>query len=146
MKLRFGRAFPWIAAVVLTGTLLATGQTAYQPKYPGDPARSESEAAALGYMRTTLRAQKLYKKKYNHYATSLADLVGGSRSFTKRMVNPKRGDYTVSFRAHKDKDTFQLAMTPEHVDTEHRSFYAEEDGVIHGDDQGAASESSPVVK
>ena len=146
MKLRFGRALPWTAAAVLAATLLAAGQTTYQPKYPGDPARSESEAAALGYMRTTLRAQKLYKKKYNHYATSLSDLVGGARSFTRRMVNPKRGDYTVSFRARKDKDTFQLAMTPEHVDTEHRSFYAEEDGVIHGDDQGAASESSPVVK
>src|SRR5437667_9432861 len=83
----------------------------YKPKFPGDPARSNSEAAALGYMRTFLRAEKLYKKKNNHFATSLADLVH-TGSFTRRMVNPDRGDYTVGFRAHKDKDTFELTMTP----------------------------------
>jgi hypothetical protein len=37
-------------------------------------------------------------------------------------------------------------MTPKQMDSEHRSFYAEEDGVIHGDDQKAADESSPKVK
>jgi hypothetical protein len=32
------------------------------------------------------------------------------------------------------------------MDSEHRSFYAEEDGVIHGDDQKAADMDSPKVK
>ena len=104
MNLRYGRAAQWIAAVMLAGGIVAA-QTAYTPKFPGDPARSDSEAAALGYMRTVLRAEKLYKRKNNHFATSLAELVH-TGSFTRRMVNPDRGDYTVGFRAHKDKDTF----------------------------------------
>jgi len=29
----------------------------YQPKFAGDPARSEAEAQALGYMRVVLRAE-----------------------------------------------------------------------------------------
>lgn len=133
-----------IAAVLLLATLVAA-QATYQPKFHGDPAKSDSEAAALGYMRTVLRAQKLYKKKNQHYATSLSELVH-TGSFTKRMVNTDRGDYTVGFRAKKDKDTFQLTMTPKQMDAEHRSFYAEEDGVIRADDQGAATEKSPVLK
>ena len=139
------RAFGWIATLLLAGTVLAMGQAPYQPKFPGDPARSESEAAALGYMRTALRAQRQYKKKYGHYAASLADLVH-TGSFTRRMTSPQRGDYTVSFRSHKEKDGFELAMTPAHLDAEHRSFYSDEDGVIHGDEANAASENSPVAK
>jgi type II secretory pathway pseudopilin PulG len=131
------------AVLLLSAVVLA--QSAYQPKFPGDPAKSDSEAAALGYMRTVLRAQKQFKKKNQHYATSLAELVH-TGSFTKRMVNTDRGDYTVGFRAKKDKDTFQLTMTPKQMDAEHRSFYADEDGTIHADDQGAASEKSPVLK
>ena len=69
----------------------ASPQT-YQPKFHGDPARSDSEAAALAYMRVVLRAQRQFNKQYGHFATSLAELVH-SGSFTKRMVNPKRGDY-----------------------------------------------------
>jgi hypothetical protein len=144
MNPQYGRAVQWIAAVLLAGNI-AAAQAAYTPKFPGDPARSDSEAAALGYMRTVLRAEKLYKKKNNHFATSLADLVH-TGSFTRRMVNPDRGDYTAGFRAHKDKDTFELTMTPKQMDAQHRSFYAAEDGVIHADEQGAASEKSPVVK
>ena|SRR5437588_4114739 len=135
------------AAVVLASCVAAVGQTTYQPKFRGDPARSDSEAAALGYMRTVLRAQKLYKRKNNKYAASLADLVH-TGSFTKRMANPNRGDYSVSFhtRKQRDKDGFELTLTPKQVDAEHRSFYANEDGVIHGQEQGPASEKSPVVK
>src|SRR3984893_4523701 len=133
----------WTAAIVPPGWVTATAQTAYQPKFRGDPARSNSEAAALGYMRTMLRAQKLYKKKNDKFAASLADLVH-TGSFTKRMVKPDRGDYSVGFRPNKDG--FDLTMTPKQLDAEHRSFYAGEDGVIHGDDQGPASEKSPVVK
>ncbi len=136
-----------VAVVLLAAAMAAAGQTAYQAKFPGDPARSEAEAGALGYMRTVLRAQKLYKKKNDKFARSLAELVH-TGSFTKRMVNPERGEYTVGFRPSKEKakDGFQLALTPKQLDTEHRSFYAEEDGVIHGDDQGPASGNSPVVK
>src|ERR1700730_13247594 len=35
----------------------------YKPKFPGDPARSNSEAAALGYMRTVLLAQRAFNSK-----------------------------------------------------------------------------------
>lgn len=132
----------WTAAIMLVGSL-AAAQTTYQPKFKGDPARSDSEAAALGYMRTVLRAQKVYKKKNDKFAASLADLVH-TGSFTKRMVNPDRGDYSVGFR--RNKDGFDLTLTPKQLDAEHRSFYADEDGVIHGDDQAPATDQSPVVK
>jgi hypothetical protein len=116
----------------------------YQPKFSGDPARSESEAQALGYMRVVLRAQKEYKKRHNKFAESLPALAG-TGSLTKRMArSTERGDYTVGFRSQKDG--FILTMTPKQMDSEHRSFYAEEDGVIHGDDQKAADQSSPKVK
>src|SRR5215831_10654962 len=115
MSRGYARAVRWITAVMLAGNI-AAAQAAYTPKFPGDPAKSDSEAAALGYMRTVLRAQKQYKKKNGNYATSLAQLVH-TGSFTKRMVNTDRGDYTVGFRAKKDKDTFQLTMTPKQMDT-----------------------------
>ncbi len=133
----------WTAAVVLVAWVTASAQTNYQPKFKGDPAKSDSEAAALGYMRTVLRAQKLYKKKNDKFAASLADLVH-TGSFTKRMVKTDRGDYSVGFKSNKDG--FDLTMTPKQLNAEHRSFYAGEDGVIHGDDQGPANEKSPVVK
>lgn len=129
--------------MALIACLTAGAQTTYQPKFKGDPAKSDSEAAALGYMRTVLRAQKQYKKKNDKFAASLADLVH-TGSFTKRMVNPDRGDYSVGFKPNKDG--FDLTLTPKQLDAEHRSFYADEDGVIHGDDQGPANEKSPVVK
>jgi hypothetical protein len=115
----------------------------YQPKFTGDPARSDSEAAALAYMRVVLRAQHRFQKQYGHFATSLAELVH-SGSFTKRMVNPNRGDYSASFKGKKD--SFILTMTPQHLDAEHRSFYAEDDGKIHADEEKPADASSPVVK
>jgi len=116
---------------------------AYQPRFPGDPARSESEAAALGYMRTVIRAQKLYEKKNDKYASSLSDLVH-TGNFTRRMLNPDRGDYAVMF--HSRKDGYELALTPRQQDAEHRSFYANEDGVIHADETKTADENSPKVK
>jgi len=127
----------------------AAAQPAYQPKFPGDPARSDSEAAALGYMRTVLRAQFLYHKKHDKYADSLAGLVN-TGSFTKRMIKTERGDYTVGFHAKTEKQKegggFVLTMTPKQLDALHRSFYAEEDGKIHADEEKAADASSPVVK
>ena len=116
---------------------------AYTPKFPGDPARSDSEAAALAYMRVVIRAQKQFNKQYDHYAKTLADLVH-SGSFTKRMVNPDRGDYTASFKG-KD-DSYVLTMTPRFLDAQHRSFYAEDDGKIHADEAKPADQDSPVVK
>jgi hypothetical protein len=120
-----------------------TAPITYQPKFPGDPARSDSEAAALAYMRVVIRAQHQFDKQYNHFATSLAELVH-SGSFTKRMVNPDRGDYTASFEGQKD--SFILTMTPKQLDAQHRSFYAEDDGKIHGDEEKPADAKSPVVK
>jgi len=124
-----------------------TGAT-YQPKFPGDPARSESEAQALGYMRVVLRAEREYKKRHEKYTDTLAALAG-TGSFTKRMAaTTDRGDYTVSFRPHKenDKEGFILTLTPKQLDAEHRSFYAEDDGAIHADDQKAADLDSPKIK
>lgn len=117
---------------------------AYQPKFPGDPARSDSEAGALGYMRVVVRAQKLYQKKHNEYATALKDLIN-TGTFTRRMAaTTERGDYTVGFKGKKD--SYVLIMTPKNLDAEHRSFYADEDGIIHGDETKAADSSSPKVK
>lgn len=125
---------------------MASAQTAtYQPKFKGDPARSDSEAAALGYMRTFLRAQRIYKKKNNHYATSLLELVH-TGSFTRRMAATDQGPYTVKFTAHKEKDTFEILMSPRQQDPTDRSFFAKEDGVIRASEQGEADEHSPVLK
>src|SRR5579863_4414590 len=115
----------------------------YTPKFHGDPARSDSEAAALGYMRVVMRAQVVFNKQYGHYATSLKQLVH-SGTFTERMVNPQRGDYTVGFKSKKDN--FSLTMTPNNLDPQHRSFYVENDGKIHADETKAADEDSPVVE
>ncbi len=122
---------------------LAQTAPAYTPKFAGDPARSDSEAAALAYMRVVLRAQHHFEKQYGHFATSLAELVH-TGTFTKRMVNPDRGDYTVGFKGKKD--SFALTMTPKQLDAQHRSFYAEDDGKIHGEEDKAANADSPIVK
>jgi hypothetical protein len=125
-----------------TGAAPSAGPT-YTPKFKGDPARSDSEANALAYMRVVLRAQKQFNKQYDHFAISLAELVH-SGSFTKRMVNPDRGDYTAGFKGKKD--SFVLTMTPKFLDAQHRSFYAEDDGKIHADETKAADADSPILK
>src|SRR6266567_6592399 len=142
MKIR--KTLPAAVCVVLLAAI-AAAQAVYQPKFKGDPARSDSEAAALGYMRTFLRAQKIYKKKNNHYATSLLDLAK-TGSFTRRMVSTDRGDYTAKFRSHKDKDTFEITMVPKQLDSTHRSFFSDEQGKIRADEQKEADESSEVLK
>jgi hypothetical protein len=134
-----------LVAVVWLIAGITLAQSAYQPKFPGDPARSESEAGALGYMRTVLRAQTLYKRKNGHYATSLRALVH-TGSFTRRMAETDRGDYTVGFRSHKAGESFDLALTPKQMDAEHRSLFADEDGKIHAAEDKPADESSPVIK
>ena len=135
-----------VAVPLLTQQADAPAQSptsTYTPKFKGDPAHSDSEAAALAYMRVVIRAQHQFNKQYGHYATTLAELVH-SGSFTKRMVNPDRGDYTASFKGKKD--SYVLTMTPSHMDPDHRSFYAEDDGKIHADDSKPADADSPVVK
>ena len=119
------------------------GASTYQPKFRGDPARSDSEFAALAYMHVVIRAQGQFQRRYDHFATTLAELVH-SGTFTKRMVNPDRGDYTASFKGKKD--SYILTMTPKNLDAQHRSFYAEDDGKIHGDETKAADGGSPLVK
>src|SRR6266404_9648607 len=131
---------------VLLVAVMASSQAVYQPKFKGDPARSDSEAAALGYMRTFLRAQKISKKKNGHYAITLSDLAK-TGSFTKRMASSTdSGDYTVKFRPHKDKDTFEVTMVPKQQDATHRSFFSDEQGKIRADETKEADESSPVLK
>lgn len=142
-----------LAAIVLLACTLSAQESAppaaspsgqvYQPKYHGDPARSDSESAALAYMRVVMRAQVGFNKHYGHYATSLTQLVH-SGTFTQRMVNPVRGDYTVGFKSKKDD--FVLTMTPKMLDAQHRSFYAENDGKIHAEESKAADSDSPVVE
>jgi hypothetical protein len=121
----------------------------YKPQFPGDPARSDAEAQALGYMRVVLRAQNIYKKRHGKYAESLESLAG-TGSFTKRMAHTTdRGDYTASFHARHEganPEGFVLTMTPKHLDSERRSFYAEDDGAIHADDQKPADMDSPKVR
>ena len=158
MKIRKTALFVWILGAAAVAHLAQTSAppqttpapapagstTPYQPKFPGDPARSDSESGALGYMRVVVRAQKLYQKKHNEYATSLKDLIN-TGSFTRRMAaSTERGDYTVGFKGKKD--SYVLIMTPKNLDAEHRSFYADEDGVIHGDETKAADSGSPKVK
>jgi hypothetical protein len=152
------KTFHWIIALVFivaaslfaqqpepapSATLPGAGPTAYTPKYKGDPAQSDSEFAALAYMRVVIRAQKAFNKQYTHYATTLPELVH-SGTFTKRMVNPNRGDYTVGFKGKKD--SYILTMMPKTLDATHRSFYAEDDGKIHADDSKPADKDSPIVR
>lgn len=134
--------------VLVAGVALAQApagyQPGYQPKFKGDPARSESEAQALGYMRVVLRAEHIYQKRHDKFTDSLEELAG-TGSFTKRMAHTTdRGDYTASYKTHKDG--FVFTMTPKQLDNEHRSFYAEDDGIIHADDQKPADLNSPKVQ
>lgn len=121
----------------------ATTAPSYTPKFHGDPARSDSEAATLGYMRVVMRAEVGFNKQYGHYATTLRELVH-SGTFTLRMVNPDRGDYTVGYKGKKDN--YVLTMTPKAPDAQHRWFYVENDGKIHADETKPADATSEVVE
>jgi hypothetical protein len=148
-SLRLTAIFSILAIVVslqlagLPGLAAQTSDSTYKPKFAGDPARSDSEAVALAYMRVVVRAERQFNKQYGHFATSLTELVH-SGSFTKRMVNPDRGDYTASYKGKKD--SYILTMMPKQLDATHRSFYAEDDGKIHADEEKQANATSPVVK
>lgn len=133
----------WLTVFLLLAVWAAAAQTAYTPKFPGDPAHSNAEAAALGYMRTVLSAQREYRKKHGGYATSLAALVH-SGSFTKRMTNTDRGDYTVHFGG--TKDGFSLGLIPKRFDAEHRAFYSDESGKIRVEQEKPATAQSEILK
>jgi hypothetical protein len=133
-------------AVATALAVLAAAQAPpmpYKPKFAGDPARSEAEASALGYMRTVLSAQRVYRQKKGHYAGSLYSLVG-SGSFTKRMLKTDRGDYDVSFGG--GGGGFALKLTPKQFDSTHRAFYTDSGGTIRYEDEKPATADSPVLK
>ncbi len=130
-------------AIILTLAIAAAAQTSYQPKFPGDPAHSDAEAAALGYMRTVANAQREYKKKHGAYATTLHELVG-SVSFTRRMTKTDRGDYTVRF--HSTGKDYTLSMVPKQFDAAHRAFFMDDTGVIRAEADKLATKESPPAK
>ena len=144
--MRIRRASIRAISTLLLAAVVGSAQTTYQPKFKGDPARSDSEAAALGYLRTFLRAQKFYKKKNGHYAYTLIDLAK-TGSFTRRMASSTdRGDYTVKFHPHKDKDTFEITMAPKQEDSTHRSFFSDDQGKIRVDEAKEADSGSEILK
>ncbi|HYH01240.1 MAG TPA: hypothetical protein VD837_19090 [Terriglobales bacterium] len=133
----------WTAAAAQQDPVSTASTSGYQPKFAGDKARSNAEAAALGYMRTVVAAEKVYKKKRGSYTSSLSALVGNG-SFTKRMAQTDRGDYTVSMKSKAQG--YALTLTPKQFDAEHRAFYVDETGVFRAEDDKPATSSSPVLK
>jgi hypothetical protein len=135
----------WSFSVTILLTAVALAQTTdYKPKFPGDPAHSDAEAAAMGYMRVVVNAEKNYSHKHGgHYATSLNALVGQG-SFTRRMLAPKRGDYTVKFKGTA-KD-YSLWMTPTTVSPNQRAFFVDESGVIRAEEDKQATADSGKAK
>ena len=124
-------------------TVTSISEMPYKPQFAGDPARSRSEAVALGYMRTVADAERAYKKKHTKYAMSLQTLVG-SGSFTRRMLKTDRGDYTVGF--HPVGQGWSLAMVPKQVESRRRAFFMEDNGIIHVEEDKIATASSPVLR
>jgi hypothetical protein len=120
-------------------------QTDYRPKFPGDPARSEAEALALGYMRTVVDAQRQYRKKKTKYASSLRALVG-SGSFTRRMLRTDRGAYTATFTASGKGQKYSLQMIPKQFDSSHRAFFVNESGTIRTEAEQPATLESAVLR
>lgn len=134
-------------SVTILLTALAAAQSAapsYTPKFPGDPARSDAEAAAMGFMRVVVNAQKNYSRKHaGQYAPSLNALVGQG-SFTRRMLTPKRGDYSVRFKGSSKE--YSLWLTPATISATERAFFVDQTGVIKAEEDKQASENSPKAK
>ena len=133
-----------VAVLFLLVALLLSAQEPYRPKFSGDPARSESEAAALGYSRVLSGAERAYKKKHGEYASSLQLLVGHG-SFTKRMTSPSRGDYKVRFKGTGEGFSLWMDAEPQ-PGPNHRSFFTDERGAIRAEEDKAAGPESPVAK
>lgn len=126
------------------GSGSAGASSSYQAKFAGDPARSDSEAAALGYIRVVIGAERAYKKKHGQYASSLQALVGHG-SFTKRMTSPTRGDYKVRFKGTADSFSVWMDALPQ-PGPAHRSFFADERGTIRADENNHAGPESPPAR
>jgi hypothetical protein len=136
----------WSLAVTILLTSLSFAQATpdYKPKFAGDPAHSDAEAAAMGYMRVVVNAQKNYSHKHaGQYATSLNALVGQG-SFTRRMLDPKRGDYSAKFKGTAKE--YSLWMTPSTVSPATRAFFVDESGVIRAEEDKQATADSPKAK
>jgi hypothetical protein len=116
---------------------------AYQPKFKGDKANSQAEFTTLAYMRTVATSERLYYRKYHRYADSLRALVG-SGSFTRRMADPDRGDYRVSYRGQQD--SYALTLVPRQFDSAHRSFFLDQTGEFRVSETTSANEKSPPLK
>jgi len=118
--------------------------TAEPSEANASPGPSRAEIVAKGYLRTLWAAQEDYHKKDGHYATSLRALVGHG-SFTKRMAQTDRRDYTVQFRS--DGSKYSAELIPKQFDSEHPAFYMDQSGAVRSE-QGkeATSESSEVQK
>src|ERR1700752_2462052 len=111
----------------------------YTPRFPGDPAHSQSEAIALGYMHTLVTAEKLYLKKHTRYAPSLYALAQlGSGSFTKRMAKTDRGDYPVVYQPCEKK--YALQLDPKSYHSQHRAVWVNENGIVHVEGDHPATE------
>jgi hypothetical protein len=138
-----------LAVLVLAGVLAAPCARAQTTEGPEDPASSQTAVVsrtrkiATGYLRTLLVAQREYKKKNNAYATSLAALVGKG-SFTRRMAQRDRGDYTVGF--HSNGEEFSVELVPKVFDPEHPAYYMDESGVIRSEPDKIATASSPEAE
>ena len=138
----------FLVALVVTAVAMAqepAAPAAYTPRSPGDPAHSQSEAIALGYIHTLVTAQKLYLKKHTRYAPSLYALAQlGSGSFTRRMAKTDRGDYNVVY--HPGEKKYALQLDPKTYDAQHRAFWVNENGIVHVEGDHPATEDSPVLR
>src|SRR3954454_17884298 len=90
-----GRRFTVRFLTFLLLAQAALGQTAYKPHFKGDPAHSNGERSALGYMRTVSDPQKVRKKRHNKYATTLPALIN-TGSFTPGIAKTDRSDSTLA--------------------------------------------------
>jgi hypothetical protein len=124
-----------VLAAIPSGALAQSG--------PESHGKSQAEARALGYMHTVMSAQREYKRKHNEYARSLAALVGKG-SFTRRMVNPDRGDYVAHLSS--DGKGYSLSMTPKVFDQEHRAFFGNETGAVRVEADKPANSQSPPFR
>ena len=138
--MRFRNFVPLLAMLAL---ITLSWSQDYQPKFKGDPAKSDSEAAALGFMRTVVTAEKNYKSKHNVYCPTLAGLAG-TGSITRRTVaSNKRGDYTVGFSG--TAEGYRLTMTPTTIDATHRAFFVDQSAKIKAEEDKPATADSPAA-
>jgi len=132
-----------VARVLLVVSAVSMALMAQTSGQAASPPRSQDETVSLGYMRTVAYSQRQYKKKYGHYATTLAELVH-TGSFTKRMATTDRGAYSVQF--HGKPDAYSLTMVPKQFDADHRSFYSDETAKIRVEEDKPATAESPLLK